>query len=157
MDPMNLLKRFRAKLAEAGIDWEASVPEQGFPVLLEFYRTERVEGVDLSADGDMLLFEWGVYKWVEDEELTDEWMFKLSLTRQVILEDRLDDEAIWQLHLAYGYTVTDELRDLGDDNEWCGSPADVADFLEMIVESEPYRAVKDQEPDGVALYYESVG
>lgn len=58
-------------------------PADGFRLMLDGYRDIRVEGCDLEADGDMLLFQWGTYDFGTGET------FELNLTRQFLLEEAM--------------------------------------------------------------------
>ena len=49
-------------------------------------------------------FNGGTYDWGSGDH------FELDLTRQVILPDEEDDDAIWQLHLTYRFSPSDELH-----------------------------------------------
>jgi hypothetical protein len=59
---------------------------------IEFYKAQRVDDV---ADGmDWLWFQFGTYDWGQGPS------FQIDLTRQFILQDETDDDAIWQMHLV---------------------------------------------------------
>jgi hypothetical protein len=151
MDAWQVLARFEEFLSAKRIEVASAPPEVGFEAMLRFYAERRVEGCDLEADGDMLLFQWGMYDWGEGPE------FELDLTRQVIFPDEEDDDAIWQLHLTYHYQPTGELRALGADDRWCPVPADLPGFREFILASKPYQLLRAQPAAKVSAFYECAG
>lgn len=151
MDARQVLARFERFLSEQRIDVASAPPEVGFEAMLRFYEVERVEGCDIDADGDMLLFQWGTSDWGEGPE------FELDLTRQVIFPDEEDDDAIWQLHLTYHYRPTIEMRALGADDRWCSAPADLPGFREFISASNPYQLLRFQPAAKVSAFYECAG
>ena len=63
-------------------------------MMLAFYGSVRFDDVDLAADGDMLLYQWGAYDWGEGES------FEFDITRQLILGTG-EDEDIFQLSLTF--------------------------------------------------------
>jgi len=106
MKPQAALTLFELFLAQRGLNRANLVPKQGVPAMLEFYKNERADGCRFEKDGDMLLFQWGVHNWGKGE------FFDLNITRQLILEDRCEDDDIWQLRLTFKYAPTRELRSL---------------------------------------------
>ena len=113
MDPRTLEASFHEFARQAGIALDSSPPSVGIQAMLGFYQDRRVDGCDPTGDGDMLLFQWGTYDWGEGER------FELDLTRQVILPDEEDDDAIWQLHLTYRFPTSPKLASLESGNRWC--------------------------------------
>jgi hypothetical protein len=91
------------------INLNATRPSVGVAAMLRFYSECRAAGCG-EAGSDMLLFQWGTYDWGEGAH------FELDITRQVILPDEEDDDAIWQLHMTYLFLPTDELSTLGSNN-----------------------------------------
>jgi hypothetical protein len=127
-------------------------PRSGFAAMLQFYEHRRVARCTVDDDKDMLLFQWGTYDWGHGLN------FELDLTRQVILPDEEDDDnAIWQLHLTYRFSPTEELRALKAGNRWCRTPADLPDFSQFVTGSDPYRLVADMAPRSIDVDYECAG
>ena len=109
-----------------------------------FYEEQRAEDVSLDEDGDMLLFEWGVY------HFTGSASFELGITRQFVVTG--EDEP-YQLHLTLHFTPNDSLRSLKDGSGWCHSPAELPAFRKFVETSAAFRAVADEKPSRVALYF----
>ena len=151
MNPRALDEEFTAFAAAAGIDLERAPLPTGFDCMLRFYAQQRAEGCRLEEDGDMLLFQWGIY------DSGNGAMFEIDLTRQVILPDELDDDGIWQLHLTYRYTPSPQLEALGDANRWCDSPADLPAFEEFIRTSSSVAAAAGLTSNEVAVDFGCAG
>jgi hypothetical protein len=81
--------------------------------MLAFYRHQRADDCPADTSGDMLLFEWGIWRWSGPEH------FCFSLTRQFILGGISEDENIWQVSLSFKFAPADALRALGADGKWC--------------------------------------
>src|SRR5829696_2534588 len=90
--------------------------------MLAFYAEQRAADVAIDEDGDMLLYEWGLYSRETGES------FQLAITRQFIVTD--EDEP-YQLHLTLHFAATAVLRRLQDGNEWCHSPEELSEFSEF--------------------------
>ena len=69
--------------------------EQATDTMVAFYVERPVSGVNLDEDGDMLLFQWGIYDWGQGES------FEYNITRQLIIQDD-EDEALVHLLTAGG-------------------------------------------------------
>lgn len=151
MKPTELLSTFRAKLRTSGIVLNQAPPEDAFKALLEFYEHERAEGCDLESDGDMLLFQWGSNNWGAGPEV------EIDLTRQVILPDKEDDQAIWQLHLTYRFLPTAELSKLGSGERWCSTPSELAELRAFMESTPAYQTLARLKPQGVTLDFECAG
>ncbi|MCG3132770.1 MAG: hypothetical protein FLDDKLPJ_03636 [Phycisphaerae bacterium] len=113
--------------------------------MVAFYVEQRAEGPDIDADGDMLLYQWGVYDWGKGER------FELSIVRQFILPE--EDEP-YQLHLTMVFPATPELRAIPSGNQWCTAPSDVARFMEFIRSSTALKHLHDQVPRDLSIHYE---
>ena len=122
---------------------------EGLELMLDFYRNQRVEGLDLEDDGDMLLYEWGCVDWGTGES------FQVSLTRQFM--DATGDDNLRQLELIFKYEPTATLRTLGGSNRWCESPEDIREFLTYIESTAPYLTVGKLKPSEVILEMRKAG
>ena len=112
-------------------------PRDAVELMAGFYSAFRSEECDLEADGDMLLFQWGVYDWGEGE------MFEFNITRQfmfpmVFEEDgeKWEEDSIWQLSLTCKCVPSESLRNLGANNRWCSSPDELVEFLRFAQKCE---------------------
>lgn len=151
MNPRDIEEEFAAFSERANVDLHEAPPTVGFDCMLKFYEHHRADGCSLDNDGDMLLFQWGVYDWGAGP------MFEVDLTRQVILPDKTDDDAIWQLHLTYRYSPSSKLSALTEGKMWCHSPADLPDFRQFVRASSAVAAAADLTPVEVALHFECAG
>ena len=128
-----------------GPDIDASTPRRAFEAMFAFYVDKRVEDVDIDSDGDMLLYQWGVYSF------TGPASFQLDLTRQFCIED--EDEP-YQLSLTLHFAPSDSLRQLGDGNKWCDSPRALPEFRQFVESSAAFKALADAHPSRVDLDFE---
>jgi hypothetical protein len=143
------LKELKRHLAHASVGEAPRTPREGLESMLEFYANVRAVDVDLDADGDMLLFQWGTYDWGNGP------MFELDLTRQLIRHGAEDDD-IWQLHMTYRFAPSEESRSLGKGDRWCSRPNELADF-QRFIENHPATAAVGTRDDGeLCIEYECV-
>ncbi len=96
---------------------------QGIDAMLAFYADQRADGVHVDEDGDMLLFQWGVYSFSGPPT------FQLNLTRQFILPD--EDEP-YQLSLTFHHAPSDQMKALKSGNRWCHSTDGLPEFRTFI-------------------------
>ena len=151
MDPRALDAAFHEFARQAGIALDSSPPSVGIQTMLSFYQDRRVDGCDPTSDGDMLLFQWGTYDWGEGER------FELDLTRQVILPDEEDDDAIWQLHLTYRFPTSPKLASLESGDRWCSAPEEISEFEEWVKGMPAYTETANQRASSVLVQYECAG
>ena len=144
---------FTHLLAEKGLELAELKFDQGLEAMLTFYRNLRADDCPENADGDKVLYQWGMFE--HDEDMS----FELNLTRQLIVGGDAEDENIWQLSLTFKYAPTNELRALTAGNKWCPRPRPRAvDYFESFVrESAAYHAVATREPNKVELAYFNAG
>ena len=74
---------------------ESLTARSALGAMFAFYTEQSADDVALDEDGDMLVYEWGVYSFTGPET------FQLSITRQFITTD--DDEP-YQLRLTLHFT-----------------------------------------------------
>ena len=147
--PDSAEEAFTAWLTVKGLDVRHLAPAQGVSEMLKFYCGIRAEGCT-SADGDMLLFQWGTYDWGAGLH------FEVDITRQFIAVHLEDDDAISQLHLTYRYLPIPVLNECGSGNRWCKAMAEIANFEAYLATQPALRAVAHVEPLEVALTYDYV-
>lgn len=63
MDLKNALKEFEQYVKRAGDGRLPRTALEGIKSMLSFYECARAADVDIEADGDMLLFQWGTHDW----------------------------------------------------------------------------------------------
>lgn len=91
-----------------------------------FYRDERAVAL-VEAEGDMLLFQYGVYDWGSGP------FFEVDLTRQFVELERDGDENVYsQFHLTCYYAVDEALIALGRGNCWCRDTSELDRFSKWV-------------------------
>lgn len=156
MDPSDARTRLLTRLADRGLALDRLDAPAATDLMLRFYTEERADHiVHLDEDGDMLVFEWGVYDFDGDGP-----SFQLSLTRQLMLapedEDDEEDEAITQLRLTLHYEATPAAGELGSGHRWCHRIDQVDAFRAFIATSDAVALVGEHPPARVSLEYETV-
>jgi hypothetical protein len=141
------LERF---LAGRGIPLSCLTPSAGIEAMLSFYDAVRVTDCNLDSDGDMLLFQWGMYDWGAGLR------FEVDITRQFIVCCGPDDH-IWQLRLIFAFPPTDLLRAVGKGDRWCSAPSEIGDFTSFIQAHPALAAVGTRSDAKVTLQCECVG
>jgi len=158
---------FEVFAAERGVMLSQLTAEAAVDLMLAFYQAVRADDVAMNADGDMLLFQWGVYDWGHGASFT------YNITRQLIFphgdsqqdveqaEHTEDDEdeytmAIYQLSLTLNYTPTDVLYAITPGNRWCSHRGELTEFKEYIKGADATRLVQRSTPVDVALRFNDV-
>ncbi len=124
-------------------------PHAGATAMLAFFTEVAAEGVDLENDGDMLLFQWGIYDWGSGEH------FSLDITRQFSVPCGEDHE-ISQLSLTFKYPPEISLRALGEGNRWCYEQGEAESFASFVQGTPAYKAVAERKDGSVDLGYSNV-
>ncbi len=137
-------------MERAGFQLKTLAPAQGIALMLDLYRDERARGCSLAEDGDMLLFQWGVWN------MSDEECFLIEITRQLIDTDDGADGAMRQLSLSFRFTLDDDLRSLPTSNRWCTTPDELDGFRAFIRDSPAWHAVASHAPVEVVLRFGEV-
>jgi hypothetical protein len=144
-------KAFRKLLKKKHIDLASTTPRDGLDLMIAFYCDERVKGVDLEADGDMLLCEWGSRSWNSGD-------YSVDFCRQVIQPGKEDDDAIWQLRVVYRFAGEASLKGVDDGRvDWLGRPADAEAWRNRVVEAEGFASVAERTPSEVQVSWEPAG
>lgn len=117
---------------------------------IDFYSTRPVTGLAGSADSDMLLFQFGCYDWGEGE------MFEIDLTRQFIVADEVDDDAISQLHLTAYFDPDEDLRNVGASNLWCKGLGEAPAFKRAVLGSAALAVTVARRPNRLRVDWDKV-
>ena len=112
--------------------------------MFAFYAEQRADDVVIEEDGDMLLYEWGIYSFSGPES------FQFDITRQFIVTG--EDEP-YQLHLTLHFVPTDALRQIKNGNEWCHSPDELPAFRQSVESSAAFGTLADAKPSRLELYF----
>lgn len=154
LKPRRLLTGLKVALRAGGLS-----PADAFGAMLSFYHSQRVQGCDADAEGDMLLFQWGTYDWGSGSA------FEIGLARQLIFDDRnplvrlltrTEHRAMWQLHLQFRFVPTDDLGRLGSGNRWCSAPDGVDAFEAYLHDTAAFRAVAGRTDVRPEIWFEPV-
>jgi len=151
MKPESAKKEFEKFISSAGNVVKSLTPEQAVNLVSEFYERFRADDCPLDEDGDMLLYQWGIYDDADGGK-----SFQFDLTRQFMIADSDGDDGMSQLSLTLHFKPTAELQAIEDSNEWCHAPDDLADFREFIKNSEAYRAVAQTKPTNVNIQFNRI-
>src|SRR5262245_11906969 len=118
--------------------------------MFEFYRAVRATECDLENNGDMLLFQWGLYDFGKGEH------FLVDVTRQFIDSGLEDDDAISQLQLSFLYVPEPKLVAIESGDRWCPSPAELTSFEAFVCSHPAFLETRSLIPKYVTLEYEHV-
>jgi hypothetical protein len=148
------LDRFKQWISQAGMSLNHLTASDAVNLMISFYMQVRADECDLEADGDMLLFQWGVYDWGAGE------FFEYDITRQLIVsEQHQDDDGIWtddfigQLSLTLKYVPSLELRNISPGNRWCHHLDEIADFVVFIENCEATEKVSSLSVEKIELTF----
>ncbi len=119
--------------------------------MVDWYRTDRVRKVDIEADVDMLLFQWGT-----DEGPDGVAQFEFDLTRQFIVAGRGDDPAMFQLSWTALYETGPITEAIGSGDQWCDHPDGLSEFVAFVDGSEAARFARSTSPRRVRIEFERV-
>ncbi|MFD8100244.1 hypothetical protein ACFV24_11960 [Nocardia fluminea] len=114
-----------------------------------FYAYHRVTEVDIDNDGDMLLFQWGIYG-------SDQQEFVYDITRQVITGSG-DDDSIRQLSLTLHYPTTATSQSLGNGSRWCPHPEQAETFLALVAHHPATTHVGSAHPYRIQVTFNHAG
>lgn len=93
--------------------------------MTHFYVDERVAGVAIDDDGDMLLFQWGCYG------PRDRKVWIVDIVRQVIAVGNNDAEPV-QVHLRAEIGPPDAVEGVVAGDRWCATPDAVEAFVDEL-------------------------
>lgn len=155
MKAAQALKYFKDFVRTSGKSIEHLSVDDSIQLMTGFYKKIRVDDCKLEEDGDMLLFEWGVYDWGRGS------FFTYTITRQFIFPETFGDaeeswleDVFWQLSLSYAFNPTDELKSVKRGHKWCESPNNITDFLEFITTCEATQILKGYPVETIELTFE---
>jgi hypothetical protein len=146
MKPHLAKTRFLERLEAGGLSLNTLTAAVGIAAMLGYYADERADGCDLDGDGDMLLFQWGVYDWDEGPA------FEVDITRQLIVADDEETEP-QQLSLTFRFDPGAAPRGLKAGNKWCASPSELAAFRKIVFQGKALKAIGQQAPGSVKLRF----
>ena len=113
-------------------------PSSGIGKMIAFYRDVRADDCPLEQDGDMLLFQWGMYDWGSGPS------FQINITRQFVLDEPDADQAMSQLSLTFHFKPTGSNKAYGKGNRWCHEPSQLIAFMDFIHKQKPFMELVEQ-------------
>ena len=131
-----------------------TTPRAAVATMLAFYRDVRADACPLKDDSDMLLVQWGVFKYRPSGPKLH---FAFNITRQLV--EPIDapegnefarDANIYQLYLDFIYPPAPELIAFGKMTAaqnaacWCKHPDDLGAYEAFIHGAREYLAVADR-------------
>jgi hypothetical protein len=125
-------------------------PKNGIEHMLNYYNQKKYLDAEKEADGDMLLFQYGIYDWGEGKH------FEYDITRQVIFNSpsRTDDDSIFQISLTYRFSP-EKYSSLISSNKWSTEfNNSTNEFKNYINNSIATEMVKGEQPIEVILSVE---
>ena len=125
-------------------------PKGGIDHMLNYYDQKKYPDAEKGVDGDMLLFQYGVYDWGDGN------YFEYDITRQVIFNSptRTDDDAIFQISLTYRFSP-EKYSKLKSSNKWSMDfNNSTTDFKKYINNSTATEMVKTDQPIEVIVSVE---
>lgn len=111
-------------------------------LVLVYFQEVPFETADAENDGDMLLFEYGIFDWGQDK------FFQIGLTRQLIEmrdDEEEDEDHMYQLRITLFYRPTG-FEPVGDFNKWSSDCSNLKDFKDVIVNSAGYQEALIRKP-----------
>ncbi|HLI65987.1 MAG TPA: hypothetical protein VKU90_06450 [Caulobacteraceae bacterium] len=136
MRPSESADEFRRYAADRALGGERALLADWIAAFLAFYAEREAAGLSAEAVSDMLLFQYGCYDWGRGE------MFEFDITRQFIVAEREDDDAISQLHLTAYFEPDEELRSVGAANRWCRNRGELPELEKAILASPAFALVR---------------
>jgi hypothetical protein len=118
--------------------------------VIQFYTDCPASSVSDDAWADMLLFQYGCYDWGDGE------MFELDLTRQFIIVDEEDDDAISQLHFTAYFKIGGDLRAIGSHDRWCKGHGEIDEFRCEILNSPAFILTAERHRAKTIVTWENV-
>jgi hypothetical protein len=114
-----------------------------------YYREVEYARCDRANDGDMLLFQYGVYDWGDGPS------FEVDFVRQFMVERFFQQPLMEQLHLTLFFKP--ELgSDLQDFNLWSSDCPDIERFAQQVRESPGFKRAASQPAANWKLLHELV-
>ncbi|HJY75663.1 MAG TPA: hypothetical protein VKE95_03480 [Burkholderiales bacterium] len=149
----NSAREFERQITGAGKKVHSLNARDAASLALSFFRDTRAEDAQPCSErdqGDGLLYQWGVYDWGRGE------FFEVGFTRQFSMTGKVDDDALYQLHLTLRFAPLESLRAVKEGNRWCWSAEGVKKMEDFISKSEALTAVNSLKPVSVELRLEQV-
>lgn len=151
MKPKDSKQELTKFVKKSGVKLSALTPAEGIQLMLDFYQKVRAKGCPFDVDGDMLLYQWGIY-----DDFDGGQSLHFGITRQFIQPGRGGDDAMSQLSLTFFFRPASKYRTLKDGNKWCSSLEELEKFHRFIQRTPAYRKVADLEATDVKIQYSRI-
>jgi|ERR1700722_1955992 hypothetical protein len=151
MTPSSSAEELRARAQLKNLSLDDLKPEEGLPLMFDFYKEVRADGCLSPSDRDMLVFVWGTY------DRGEGMYFQLKIARQFAMEvvGGPEDGITTILHLTFYYPPTPALTGLRHGNRLCESTDELAEFISSVSNTAAYQAVASATPHKTKLKYGS--
>jgi hypothetical protein len=150
MQPEDSAEELRRFLEQRHVALEPAALPDLVDAVLAFYQTVPASDPPNELQADMLLFQYGTYDWGQGEN------FEFDITRQFIVADGEDDDAISQLRCTVRYEPSRALRAIGGTDLWCESKQAIASFRSAILGSPAYELARKDRSRAVVISWEMV-
>ena len=148
--PITAKSEFEKFISQSGAKIATLTPAVGIYLMFEFYKQIRADNCPVDEDGDMLLYEWGIYDWGEGS------YFQLDITRQFIETGFEGDDGISQLSMRFYFYPSEEFKQLEWGNHWCISPTELSEFKSYVTTNAAYLKVANANPTKLDIEYSKV-
>lgn len=132
MRTQRALSELRSFARRQGMEMDHLTARDIADLMVGFYLDYRADDCDLEADGDLLLFQWGVADRGQGEAFEYNLIRQFEVRSTVPTAQNGQPEGTWQLVLSLRLSPTPALTDVGIGNHWCISPDEVDDFRAFI-------------------------
>jgi len=147
MKPITAKPEFENFVRQSGATFTALTPANGIHLMLEFYKYIRADNCPIGEDGDMLLYQWGIYDWGEGT------YFQCDITRQFIEVGFEGDDGMSQLPICFYFHLSKEFKELKSGKHWCSSPTELSDFESYIKANATYPKIANANPTKIEVKY----
>ena len=152
LQPEKSADAFSVVLRNAGFSATELTLRDGLAQVLLFYKNVKFDALPTTADGDMLLFQYGTYNW-QGTGAT----FQADFTRQFIHHSTTQDNEMSQLSLTFHYPVVATTGIFGAANEWLKrGDAGLTAWKQFVQGTEVYQQLELAKPIRVDLAWSMV-
>lgn len=140
MNEETFLESFTNYLQEKGLS-ESSLSLDLFPqIFIEYFQEIKFEEVEEENDGDMILFQYGIYNWGKGR------VFELNFTRQFCeVFPEVEAHQIFQLGVTFYYN-SESFTELTSLTKWSNEFESMREFENVITHSDGFKSAIKTNP-----------
>lgn len=150
MKPKKIKSCFKKALKDNGFKIKEISPDIVLQTLPKFWKDYEFDNCDKPQQGDMFLFQYGVYNWGNGPS------FELDFTRQLSIEIDGEYDYMLQFHITFYYSSANISEEGFEKNFWSSGFNNLSAFINKIKESRGYEWAINQKPIKVKIDYERV-